>query len=182
MSIESIIGFVVIALLSSLFKDKGKQQPKSRMAPTVPPKGDRPDGPRTAPKEVKRSRNLLEEMLQEFQREPGRFSGERRGDLSQPNRKPGTSKGEKQPKVMSMPESETVVERGTQDTDLYDSETIEAIETSEIPEMSAGKETVGAPSSGQERALPMHLTRQSILNGIIMSEILGKPKGLRNRL
>jgi len=170
MGLDSILGFIVIAIISALFnQDKGKKRSQKRKSPTTTamPQEQAIEAAEAMVEETP-ARNLLEEMLREFQKELApNLPSKKEAPLSQ-KKKSGTLKGIKQGKPPKQP--------------VIPEETFE-LDYSEI-EMSEADLSVNKPIPCKERERlechPRAFTRESILNGVIMAEILGKPKALRN--
>ena len=164
MSWEAIIGFIFFALISSLF-NKGKKETTPRKTinpsrtndPTRTNNPPRPQSTTTAkPKVQPRRPSGLEDMLRELQRNMGEAFEQYSPKEQEPIKEEIVEKMEPVKSVVQQESS--ISSKGKVDTPI----TVGGI---------------GRKSTGPK----LDLDRKAVLQGIIMSEVLGKPKSLRGR-
>ncbi|WP_026476299.1 hypothetical protein [Alkaliphilus transvaalensis] len=177
MSFEAIIGFIVIAVISSLF-NKSKEQNTAKRNETqrndvpnrneAPQRPASPQHPKTAPKpqpRPKRTVTGLEDMLRELQKNM-------RDTFEQYETK-------QEETITEISTTETVrtenkpLKQESKGTVVKQREKVKQDEN--IPSVISGGEI------GRMKVSKVKFNRQSVIQGIIMSEVLGKPKSLRGR-
>lgn len=154
MSWEGILGFIIIAVVSSFF-NKNKQQGNNKSPrPTASASDQGRALPRTGPARTEKQRpkrpgHLMEEVIREIQR----------------GMMPEISEKQVNP---VQAEVDTIEEPSTP-LEVYQEPLIDETE----------KATANHPLNKSHPMANLRFDNQGVLQGIIMSEILGKPKSLR---
>ena len=178
MNFQSIIGFIFFIIITSLF-NKGKQQQGQNRRRTQPMHRD-PSTSTATPRYQQNSKpsggNRLEDMLREMKSDVRGVFGELQGH--------NTPKAPLKEAVIEEPVED---HRETWDGEYYYHEETEEVEESKALTNKSDMTTYDEDEGSFEEEGPpkkrnsLKLTQNSLVQGIIMSEILDKPKSLRSR-
>ncbi|KAB3533257.1 hypothetical protein [Alkaliphilus serpentinus] len=167
----SILVFIAIGIISSIMNKSKEQQRRARSSQgnnTAPRPQVKPQ-PTMQQAKPKRAPGGLEDLLKEFQRDISTVFGE----LQQDN-KP------KDKQVIRTIESKEMELRRSKEED----KTLEATKYTIEDPVASEPESISSiykNEIGRKGKTPLNLNKKSIMNGIIMAEVLGKPKALQNR-
>ena len=161
MQIESILIFIAIVVVSSLFNRKKQSQQQRNKQESQKPSESRQERPRQTTRKPATRKRTLQDVFREMQQELERDLRPEEPDRSLTEQK---SKSER---MIRDQKSQPVKQTGMPPEPTREQKRKSPIYGGEIED--------------QPIAIGFEMTEQSILNGIIFSEIIGKPKSKRMR-